>query len=178
MAGCNVVQIAESFRRGDSYSFDIVIEGGSSVWGVNTIFYFTAKQNRQLTSPRYISKSSETNGGLTVVKDTPTGKTTITVEILPEDTQDLQFDLLECDIEAQDSVDSEFIETPASGQLSICYDVRTEFDGYDLPDIPVEFQQVDASDFQVNSLMWVQTVGGKRTMVEITIDELKTVLGI
>lgn len=175
MADCTVVSIDECVRRGDSKELTITIPNRDLTSPAVDI-YFTGKEDRTLTSGRYIDLNNGTGGGLTVAFSSP--DSIITVSLVPEDTQDITFDTLQVDVQVDNPLDAEDIETVADGTLTIVKDVRTEFDNYDLPVDPVVFQQVDASDFEVNSLMWVQEVGGERTMVEITIAELKTELGI
>jgi len=169
-----VITLDFNIRRGDSATFEAVIDGKHD----DRLVYFTAKRDRELTTARLIDKSNQQPGELTTVYDGGNDETTVTIPIVPEDTQDLTVELIQIDIESVNALDSTDVETPANGTMSIEFDVRTEFDGCDLPSEPVTFQQIDASDFQVDSLMWVQDVDGVRTMVELTIDELKTELGI
>jgi len=173
MADCTVVSIDECIRRGDAKSFDVTIPNMDLT---SSDVFFTGKQNRELESGRYIDLSNAAGGRLTVVFNSP--DTVITVELIPEDTEDITFETLQVDIQADNPLDAEDILTVADGTLAVIEDVRTPFDNYDLPVTPVTFQQVDASAFEVDSLMWVQEVDGQRTMVELTIDDLKTELGI
>jgi len=168
------VQVLDlSIHRGDKETFVIKLLG-MDLTGRKV--YFTGKQNRSLESPRYIDKSSDEASELTSVLNG--SDTDVTIYLNPSDTEDIQFELLQIDIESVDQFDIDNVETEASGTMGIVYDVRTDYDNYNLPDEPVTFQQVDASNFEVNSLMHVQEVSGVRTMVEVTIDELKNILGI
>lgn len=168
-----VVLLDESIHRGDTQPFTIVLPARNLT---GRRVYFTGKENRNIQSPRYIDKSSDEPSELSFSYADP--DTTVIVYLTPEDTEDIQFELLQIDIESVDQFDIDNVETEASGTMAIVFDVRTEFDNYNLPDEPVTFQQVDASDFEVDSLIHVQEVNGVRTMVKVTIDELKIILGI
>jgi len=167
----NITLIDKKIVRGASETFEIVIEGDHT----SRTVYLTAKANRKLESGRLISIDSTTSDLTLEYNGT---NTNVTVKLVPDNTKDLQITTLEVDIESVNASDAEDVVMPASGTFTIINDVRTEFDGYNLPDEKVTFQQLDASDFEVDSLMWVQDVGGIKTMVEITIAELKTELGI
>ncbi|MBU1095844.1 MAG: hypothetical protein KKB34_05120 [Bacteroidetes bacterium] len=130
-----------------------------------------------MTDARQIDLSNQEVNQLELSYDAQANETEVVIPLLPEHTSDLTVTTLEIDIQSVNSLSSDIV-TPASGQLHVNFDVRTEFDNYDLPTEPVTFQQVDASDFKVDSLIWVQEVNGIRTMKEITIAELKTELGI
>ena len=174
---CTVVAISQCLERGDSDSFDIIIPNRDLTGAPNTTIWFTAKQNKTLTTQREISRSNkDITYPLVIAYNNP--DTTITVPIIPADTQDLQVTSLVAGVQLNNDLDSDDIETLADGTLTIQFDVRTIFDEYPLPDTASTYQQVDASDFEVDSLMWVQEVNGIRVMEEITIAELKTELGI
>lgn len=175
MADCNVVNLDLCVRRGDKKDLVFTIPNVNLLTGTPKI-YFTAKENKSLTSARYIDKSNQVAGEMTVSFNSP--DTEITIHLVPEDTQDLQVNSLVCDLQVDSLLDAENIVTYADGTLAIEFDVRTEFDNYDLPDVPVTFQQIDASDFKADEMLIVGLVEGQRTMIPITIADLKTKLGI
>lgn len=171
MADCTIVSIDECVKRGDTKSFDIIIPGKDLT---TSDVFFTGKQNRNLDSGRYIDLSNAAGGRLGVVFNSP--DTTITVELIPEDTQDITFDTLQVDIQVDDPLDDEDIITVADGTLSIISDVRTPFDNFPLPDTAVTYQQVDAEDFETNEMMIVGEVNSVKFMLPITLVELKALL--
>ena len=85
-------------------------------------------------SNRLIQKKNTVAGGsdsqLTAVYST---QTTITVKLLPEDTQDLQAKTYYYDIIKRDHADTTDSRTIFSGNFTLIADVQTPFDGLDLP---------------------------------------------
>ena len=182
---CEIVTIERCLRRGDSVevtdqnAFVVKIPGRDLTTLVNSTIWFTAKKNNTPTTAREISRSNKQSEYPLVI--TLNGSDTdITIPIIPEDTQDLQVAPvnLPCDIQISNDLDTDDVETIAIGELEIQPDVRTIFDDYDLTEVETTFQQVNASDFEVDEMLIVANVDGVRTMVPITIDELKILLGI
>lgn len=174
---CIVTTIDQCLRRGASDSFEILVVGQDLTADANKSVWFTAKQNKNLTTAREISRSNK-DASYPLVLLKIGSDTKVTVPIIPEDTQDLQVASLVAGVEYKSDINPDDKIVVADGTLSIEFDVRTPFDNYDLPDDAVTFQQVDASDFEIDSLMKVELVNGVRTMVEYTLDDLKTDLGL
>ena len=78
---CTVVAISQCLERGDSDSFDIIIPNRDLTGAPNTTIWFTAKQNKTLTTQREISRSNkDITYPLVIAYNNP--DTTITVPII------------------------------------------------------------------------------------------------
>lgn len=125
------------------------------------VLLFGIKANKNLTSERLVEHTPNYTGGI------------VTVEIEAGDTADLiQSNLFYDLINLTDN------ETIATGKIILIGDVITPFDGFALPEHATRVLNVDISSFNENDMLIVKTINGQKVITSITIDELKTLLGI
>lgn len=119
----------KEIRRGDNKNITFVIDGDYSADAI----MFTAKRDKTLTSARVLEKKNTLAGGddneMTVVYDSDSLTSTITIKILETETQALTDEYFYFDI--YDDTDN---DTLFWGKLWLLADVRTPYDSGSVPD--------------------------------------------
>jgi len=161
-----MVKINKYMERGDT---DTVIAIIPNIDLTSEQVRFTAKKTLAPTDDRLIDLSNTVGGGsddeLTVVYEG--GDSTLTAYIKPLMTADLLVGYLECDFEITDPSDSTVVDTSAQGKLNFNFDVRTPYDGTDLPSDGERYIPVLASDYNDGDIIAVATVGGKKVFLGV-----------
>ncbi|MFZ5986915.1 MAG: hypothetical protein ACOYWZ_07310 [Bacillota bacterium] len=122
---------------------------------------FAAKQSKDLTAPRLVEKTPAYNNGK------------IIIIIDAYDLADITDSSLYYDIVNQtDNI------TIATGKITLIGDVVTPFDGFALPTDAARVLNIDATNFAENDMFIVKNISGQKQIVAITIQQLKTLLGI
>ena len=166
-----------TIKRGDPKELIFYCPGNLSTYKI----IFVVKANKVLTSNRLIQKKNTAAGGSgsELIAEVSGNETKITVKLEAADTQDFTALKYDYDITAQPADDSTDPETIEGGIINIDQDVQTPYDGFDLPVSATRFLQVDASNGLVGDLIQITTDdNGDRVFSFITIEELKTQLGI
>jgi hypothetical protein len=122
--------------RGDSKTLTFTAAGDYSTGNI----YFTVKKDRLESSNRLIDKSNTDN---TITAVYSSGKTTLSVSLTKYDTWDLTAGSYFYDIETQ--ADTSHVLTIFTGSFNIIGDIRTPFDGIDLPTNATRFIAIDIS---------------------------------
>lgn len=173
-----MVETKLTIQRGDKVSKELLIPGDITTRKLS----FGVKADLEIDSDRLIQKRNTLYGGsddeLTANYDSVKGKTTVTIFFDKEDTADFTNDYYYYDLISQDADDSDDEITVAKDLIKIDKDVQTPFDGTNLPSSATRYVNLDASEAEAGDLIQCQLVDGVKTFVLITIEDLKTQLGI
>jgi hypothetical protein len=158
-----MITIDETIHRGDTKDLTFVISGDVTAREL----FFTTKASTTPTGSRLIEKANTLGGGDATELEASYASpdTTITVHILPVDTDDLQQTLLYADIESVDAADATDVLTIANGTLTLDVDVRTPFDGSALPADAERYVPVLASDYTDGDVITVLDTDGVKSYV-------------
>lgn len=167
--------------RGEKKSLTLEVDGDITIDKV----FFTSKANRDITGDRLIEKGNtltESTGLTTtlVPLEDDKSKTVIEVFFNKTDTYDITEDFLEYDIIRQNATDDTDITPIATGTIRITPNVRSDFDGYNLPsDIGVtRLLTLDADNLDENSFIITEGEGESASFVIKTLNEIKELLTI
>ena len=146
-----------SIVRGDEVPKSFRLLGD---WTSNTV-HFTIKENRSLTSVRYVDLSI--GNGITATYD---GTYTTFVIVIPkEDLQAVTFDSMVYDLVIDD-------QTPFTGGVDIQKDVRTPYDGLPVDENELQWILIDTSGFNENDML----IFDGTDLVNIGLSELQSLI--
>ncbi len=159
--------------RGDKYTIVIYAKGNFE----NRNNYFTVKEDDSLSSERIIDSEAQ-NIQITATYNSNTGLTKFEIYLLPEHTNHIDKRAYFYDIESVNPSDSTDITTPLKGPILFDLLIRNTSDGTTITTNKQTVTEVNASDFDENDMLQVQTVSGSKKFVGKNKTEVKQFLDI